>query len=115
MQRPSAIQPTTTVDTLIQQEDAASEVAIWTAFRKMLFFTVMMTVVPITSFFISKAYIFEGIFNMADSSSYLYSAGLAVIVVHIILVAFLYVAFRDDQSAAKTKVDIIKRSAGKKD
>ncbi|CAF0893071.1 unnamed protein product [Rotaria sordida] len=115
MQRTSVIQPITTVDKLIQEEDNANETAIWIVFRKMLFFTVMMTLAPITSFFITKDYIFGGIFNVTDSSSYMYSAAVAVIVVHIILIAFLYVAFRDDGSSKKTKVDLIKESTGKKD
>jgi NADH:ubiquinone oxidoreductase subunit 5 (subunit L)/multisubunit Na+/H+ antiporter MnhA subunit len=115
MQRTSVIQPTTTVDTLVQQEDTANEKAIWIVFRKMLFFTIMMTVAPLTSFFISKDYIFEGIFNMASSTSYLYSAFVAVLVVHIILFAFLYVAFRDDRPSQKTKADLVKESTGKKD
>lgn len=118
MQRPSAIQPittTTTVDELVQQEEAASDNAIWVVFRKMLFFTVMLTLAPITSFFVSKSYLFEGMFGMTGSNSYIYAAFVAVVVVHIILIAFLYVAFRDDQSGKKTKAAQIKGSMGKKD
>ena len=115
MQRISTIQPTTTVDTLVQEEEAANDKAIWVVFRKMLFFTLMFTVAPLTSFFISKGYIFEGIFNMTDGNSYIYAALVAVVVVHVILFAFLYVAFRDDRSTVKTKLDLIKESAGKKD
>ncbi len=115
MQRTSVIQPNTTVETLVQQEDNANEKAIWIVFRKMLFFTIMMTIAPLASFFISKTYVFEGIFQMIDSSSYIYSTFIAVIVVHIILFAFLYVAFRDDGSKQKTKVDLVKQATGKKD
>jgi NADH:ubiquinone oxidoreductase subunit 5 (subunit L)/multisubunit Na+/H+ antiporter MnhA subunit len=115
MQRTLGIQPTITVDALVQQEDNANETAIWIVFRKMLFFTVMMTIAPLSLFFISKNYIFEGIFNMENSSSYIYSAVVAVIVVHIILFAFVYVAFRDDRSTKKTKIDLIKETTGKKD
>ncbi|CAF1261896.1 unnamed protein product [Rotaria magnacalcarata] len=115
MQRTSVLQPTTTVDSLIQEEEKANDTAIWVVFRKMLFFTVMMTLAPIASFFISKDYLFAGIFNMTDTRSYMFSAAVAVIVVHIILIAFLYVAFRDDRSGKKTKTDLIKESTGKKD
>ncbi|UJR26075.1 hypothetical protein I4U23_007421 [Adineta vaga] len=115
MQRTSVIQPTTTVNDLVQQEDSANETAIWIVFRKMLFFTVMLTVAPLTSFFMSKYYLFEGVFNMSSSNSYIYSAFVAVAIVHIILIAFLYVAFRDDQSGKKTKADLIKETVGKKD
>ncbi|CAF0722952.1 unnamed protein product [Rotaria sp. Silwood1] len=115
MQRTPVIQPTTTVDKLIQDEDNANETVIWNVFRKMLFFTVMMTLAPITSFFLTKDYIFAGILNITDTSSYIYSAAVAVIVVHIILIAFLYVAFRDDRSGKKTKIELMKESTGKKD
>jgi len=115
MQRTSVIQPTTTVDELVQQEEIANDKAIWVVFRKMLFFTIMMTIAPLTSFYVSKDYVFEGIFHMENTSSYIYSAFIAVVVVHIILFAFLYVAFRDDRPGKKTKADLIKESTGKKD
>lgn len=115
MLRPNAIQPTTTVDTLVQEEEKANETAIWVVFRKMLFFTIMMTVAPLSSFFISKSFIFEGIFKMESGTSYIYAAFIAVVVVHIILFGFVYVAFRDTGSAQKTKADLIKQSTGKKD
>ncbi|CAF0812000.1 unnamed protein product [Adineta ricciae] len=115
MQRTTVIQPTTTVNDLVQQEEAAKDSAIWNVFRKMLLFTVMLTVAPLTSFFVSKYYVFEGIFSMTSSTSYIYSASVAVIVVHIILIAFLYVAFRDDQSGKKSKIELFKETTGKKD
>ena len=115
MQRTTVIQPTTTVNDLVQQEETANDNAIWNVFRKMLFFTVMLTVAPLTSFFVSKYYVFEGIFSMTNSNSYIYSASVAVIVVHIILIAFLYVAFRDDQSGKKSKLELLKETTGKKD
>lgn len=115
MLRSSTIQPTTTVETLVQQDEAVNEKAIWTVFRKMLFFTIMMTVAPLTSFFISKNLIFEGVLNMSDNSSYIYAAGVAVFIVHVILFAFVYVAFRDDSSSKKTKIDLAKQTTGKKD
>jgi hypothetical protein len=52
---------------------------------------------------------------MENTNSYIYSAFVAVVVVHIILFAFLYVAFRDDGSGKKTKADLVKESTGKKD
>lgn len=115
MQRTTVLQSTpSTVESMVQQEDTANDKAIWVVFRKMLFFTVMMTVAPLTSFYISKDFIFEGMFGMDNSKSYIYSAGVAVIIVHIILFAFLYVAFRDDRSP-KSKAEQIKESAGKRD
>ena len=82
---------------------------------KCCFFTIMMTVAPLTSFYVSKAFIFQGIFRMEDGSSYIYSAGVAVIVVHVILIGFIYVAFRDDRPDKKTRADLAKESTGKRD
>jgi NADH:ubiquinone oxidoreductase subunit 5 (subunit L)/multisubunit Na+/H+ antiporter MnhA subunit len=115
MQRTSVIQPTTTVDTLVQEEEKANDAAIWVVFRKMLFFTIMLTIAPLSSFFLSKDYLFEGVFHMTSSNSYIYSVVVAVIVVHVILFAFLYVAFRDDRTGKKTPAEILKATTGKKD
>ena len=115
MQRTSVIQPTTTVESLNQQEEKANDTAIWKVFRKMLFFTIMMTVAPIASFFFSKDYLFDRVFRLTEHNTYMYSAGVAVLVVHLILIAFLYVAFRDDRTGKKTATEILKESAGKKD
>lgn len=64
----------------------------------MLTFTIMMVTVPIFSYFASK-YAMEGLFQM--ESAYLYAAGIAVIVVHIILVMFVMAAWREDTKEAK--------------
>ena len=115
MQRISAIQPTSTVQSLIRQDDNANESSIWIVFRKMLFFTLLMTIAPLSSFFIAKKYVFEGIFHVSTGNSYTYSAIVAVIVVHIVLIAFLFVAFREDIPEKKKSIDAVKESTGKKD
>jgi NADH:ubiquinone oxidoreductase subunit 5 (subunit L)/multisubunit Na+/H+ antiporter MnhA subunit len=115
MQRTSVIQPAPTVETLIRQEDNVNESAVWIVFRKMLFFTLLMTIAPLSSFFIAKDYIFEGIFKISSRHSYTYSAIVAVIVVHIVLITFLFLAFREDIPVKKTPAEIEKESTGKKD
>jgi hypothetical protein len=69
-----------------------------------------MAIAPIGSFFIAKDYVFEGIFNISNRYSYTYSAIVAVIVVHIVLISFLFVAFREDIPTKKTSTE-----TGKKD
>lgn len=115
MQRTSVIQSTPTVEPVIRQEDNANESAVWIVFRKMVFFTLLMTIAPLSSFFIAKDYVFQGIFHVSNASSYTYSAIVAVIVVHIVLIAFLFVAFREDIPGTKKPVDAAKESTGKKD
>ncbi|CAF0890567.1 unnamed protein product [Rotaria sordida] len=115
MQRISAIQPTQTIETPIQYEDNSNESVVWIVFGKMLFFTLLMTVAPLASFFIAKDYIFEGIFKISSRNSYTYSAIVAVIVVHIVLIAFLFVAFRENIPVKKTFIEKAKESTGKTD
>ena len=112
MQRAPLIQPTTTVEALVEQEDNANDRAIWIVFRKMLFFTLLMTLAPIASFFVSKSYFFDVIFDNQIYNTNLYAAVVAVLVVHVVLGAFIYVAFRDDRTSKK---DRQKEATGKKD
>lgn len=44
----------------VQQLQANDESQMWPIFRKMLFFTFLMVVCPISAYFLSKAYVFEG-------------------------------------------------------
>ena len=115
MQRTSAIHPTSTIRPVIREEDDVNESAVWIVFRKMLFFTLLMTIAPLASFFIAKDYVFEGIFNIPSRNSYTYSAIVAVIVVHIVLITFLFVAFRENIPVKKTVIETEKESTGKKD
>lgn len=112
MQRTLGVQPTTTVEALVEQEEIANDKAIWTVFRKMLFFTMLMTLAPIASFFASKSFFFDVIFNSETHNTNIYAAVVAVLVVHVVLFAFIYVAFRDDRTSKK---DRLKESTGKKD
>lgn len=115
MQRTSVIQPTSTVEPIIRQDDYTNESAPWIVFRKMLFFIVLMAVAPLASFFIAKDYLFEGLMNISNRYSYTYSAIVAVIVVHIVLIIFLIVAFKENIPAKKPSIQTNKDSTGKKD
>lgn len=117
MQRSSVVQqsPSNLVENLVQNEETANDKAIWTVFRKMLFFTVMMTVAPVSSFFISKGYFFDVLFDSAKHNTSIYSTAVAVFVAHIILFAFVYIAFRDDGSGKKSAAEILKQRTGKAD
>lgn len=107
--------PLPTTETLIQPDDYSSDSPIWIVFWKMLFFIILMAVAPLASFFIAKDYIFEGIFHVSTGSSYTYSAIVAVIVVHIVLIAFLFVAFREEIPMKKKSIETNKDSSGKTD
>ena len=115
MQRTSSIQSTSTIESIIRQEDNVNESSVWIVFGKMLFFILLMAIAPLGSFFIAKDYVFEGIFNISNRYSYTYSAIVAVIVVHIVLISFLFVAFKEDIPYKKTSTETTKELTGKKD
>lgn len=64
--------------------------------KTMLLFTIMMVVLPIFSYFASKALIFEGIFGTTGTNSYFYAAIVSIAVVHVILGMFVYVAWTEE-------------------
>jgi len=64
--------------------------------KTMLIFTIMMVVLPIFSYFASKAFIFEGLMGTTGTNSYFYAAIVAIAVVHVILGMFVYVAWTEE-------------------
>ncbi|XP_067663972.1 vacuolar ATPase assembly integral membrane protein VMA21-like isoform X2 [Haliotis asinina] len=64
--------------------------------KTMIMFSIGMITCPIFSYFFSKSFIFEGVFGMPHESSYFYSAIVSIVVVHIILFMFIYVAWTED-------------------
>ncbi|KAK1804233.1 hypothetical protein P4O66_020270 [Electrophorus voltai] len=68
------------------------------ALKTLLFFTILMVTLPIGLYFASKAYIFEGSFEMSNTDSYFYAAIVAVLAVHVVLALFVYVAWTEGSS-----------------
>ncbi|KAK6165213.1 hypothetical protein SNE40_015902 [Patella caerulea] len=64
--------------------------------RTMVVFSIAMCILPISSYFITKSFVFEGIFGMGHQNSYFYAAISSIVVVHIILGLFIYVAWTED-------------------
>ena len=82
-----------------------------------------MVLAPISAYFLSKNYVYESkilylkliklyiklnsslldVFDIKKEDSYIYAALTAVVVVHIILAAFIYAAWKDANTAAITK------------
>lgn len=70
--------------------------------KTLLTFTLMMVTLPIMFYFLSK-YIIEDILSMSSAS--LYAAVVAVIIVHIVLGLFVYVAWNEDAPSKPVKSD----------
>lgn len=75
------------------------------AFKTVLYHSVVILALPVISFFTSKIFLFDGILGLNNVPSSVYSAGVAVIVLHIALGVFIYRAYFDDRS----KTPAIKR------
>ncbi|XP_012528921.1 vacuolar ATPase assembly integral membrane protein VMA21 homolog [Monomorium pharaonis] len=73
------------------------------AFKTVLYHSVVILALPVIAFFTSKIFLFDGILGLNNVSSNVYSAGVAVIVLHIALGVFIYRAYFDDRS--RTPVD----------
>lgn len=115
MHRTSVTSSPVLTESLIQPDDYVGDSPVWIVFRKMLFFIILMAVAPLASFFIAKDYVFEGIFHISSRYSYTYSAIVAVIVVHIVLITFLFVAFREEIPTKKKPLETNKNLTGKMD
>ncbi|XP_073455391.1 vacuolar ATPase assembly integral membrane protein VMA21 [Aquarana catesbeiana] len=63
--------------------------------KTLLFFTILMIMLPIGLYFSSKVYVFEGAYGMSNRDSYFYAAIVAVVAVHAILALFVYVAWNE--------------------
>lgn len=74
-------------------------------FKTVLIHCLVIIALPVLSFFTSKVFIFDGLLGLNHVPSNIYSAGVAVIVLHVALGAFIYRAYFDDQSKTQTKQD----------
>ncbi|XP_015116909.1 vacuolar ATPase assembly integral membrane protein VMA21 homolog [Diachasma alloeum] len=71
-------------------------------FRTVLYHCVVIIVLPVLSFFLSKMFIFDGLLGLNTVPSNVYSAIVAVLVLHGALGAFIYRAyFQPDKAQSK--------------
>lgn len=76
------------------------------AFKTVLYHSVVILALPVIAFFTSKVFLFDGLLGLNNVPSNVYSAGVAVIVLHIALGVFIYRAYFDDRSRISTvKID----------
>ncbi|KAL0107036.1 hypothetical protein PUN28_015530 [Cardiocondyla obscurior] len=75
-------------------------------FKTVFYHSVVILALPVISFFTSKIFLFDGILGLNNVPSNVYSAGVAVIVLHIALGVFIYRAYFDERSKVPTvKID----------
>ncbi|XP_074650044.1 vacuolar ATPase assembly integral membrane protein VMA21-like [Tubulanus polymorphus] len=76
-----------------QNDDGGGRVA-----KTIFTFSMLVLVVPIAVFFLSKSFVFEGMLSYDSKTSYYYSAIVAVVTVQILLGMFVYVAYSEGDS-----------------
>ncbi|KAG5450702.1 hypothetical protein CRM22_003705 [Opisthorchis felineus] len=74
------------------------------ATKTLVFFSLLIVTLPLASFFTSKC-VFVEVFNVTNSSAYLYGAVVAIVVVHLILLSFVIVAFSDSKKDSERKTE----------
>ncbi|VEN40393.1 unnamed protein product [Callosobruchus maculatus] len=75
-------------------------------FKTILIYSIFILASPITTFFISKIFIFEGILGASPLTSNVWSAVFAVVVLHIAVGMYIYRAyFEADKSKPAVKTD----------
>ncbi|EJW89072.1 vacuolar ATPase assembly integral membrane protein VMA21 [Wuchereria bancrofti] len=72
-----------------------------TAVKNLLTYSLTIIVVPLGSMFFLKKFVFEALLGYDNQESILYSAILAVVLVHILLFLFVYTAYQSDGRPGK--------------
>lgn len=71
-------------------------------FRTILYHSIFIILAPISTFFIVKVCIFEGVFGVSTVASNVWSAIAAVVVLHVALAIYIYRAYSE---SGKIKLD----------
>ncbi|XP_049544423.1 vacuolar ATPase assembly integral membrane protein VMA21 homolog [Anopheles darlingi] len=86
----------------------AEQRAEYRTFKTVFFYCILIIVLPVTTFFSSKYWIFDGVFQLTHIASNIYSAISAVIALHVALFLFIYKAYFSvslDASTSGSKTD----------
>ncbi|RLU24501.1 hypothetical protein DMN91_002590 [Ooceraea biroi] len=81
---------------------ATKEVTELQAFKTVLYHSIVILAFPVISFFVSKVFFFDGLLGLSHVPSNVYSAGVAIVVLHVALGLFIYRAYFDDRSKTST-------------
>ncbi|CAO1404952.1 unnamed protein product [Diamesa serratosioi] len=82
----------------ISADDQQSDSAI---FGTVFFYCILIIFLPVATFFISKFFIFDLVFDLTSVSSNIYAAISSVIALHLALALYLYRAYFDDKPKQK--------------
>lgn len=68
-------------------------------FQTVVKYCLFIIIVPVSSFFVVKSIIFDGLLGLEPMNSSVYSAVIAVIVLHVTLALYIYRAYNETEKA----------------
>ncbi|XP_052872694.1 vacuolar ATPase assembly integral membrane protein VMA21 homolog [Anopheles cruzii] len=71
----------------------AEQQAEYRTFKTVFLYCILIIVLPVTTFFASKYWLFDGFFQLTNVTSNIYSAVSAVVALHMALFLFIYKAY----------------------
>ncbi|XP_058166924.1 vacuolar ATPase assembly integral membrane protein VMA21 homolog [Anopheles ziemanni] len=74
----------------ISKEEQRAE---YRTFKTVFFYCILIIVVPVLTFFASKQWLFDGLLQLSNVTSNIYSAVSAVVALHVALFLFIYKAY----------------------
>ncbi|XP_049628100.1 vacuolar ATPase assembly integral membrane protein VMA21-like [Suncus etruscus] len=74
---------------VLQSPNLRNESSLASTLKTLLFFIALMITLPISLYFTTKSYVFEGAFGMSYRNSYLYAATVSVVIVYVVLALFV--------------------------
>ncbi|XP_022914566.1 vacuolar ATPase assembly integral membrane protein VMA21 homolog [Onthophagus taurus] len=78
------------------------EPTMFNVFKTVFYYSIFILLAPISSFFLAKVFFFDGVLGTSNVTSNVWSAVIAVVVLHIALGLYIYKAYSDQ---GKTKPD----------
>ncbi|CAB3228509.1 unnamed protein product [Arctia plantaginis] len=82
-------------------EGRANELPDFQVFQTVIKYCLIIIVVPVFSFFITKVVLFDAILRLEPVTSSVYSAVVAVIVLHVTLGLYIYRAYSETEKPSK--------------
>ncbi|CAG4941114.1 vacuolar ATPase assembly integral membrane protein VMA21 homolog [Colias croceus] len=80
-------------------EGKANELPDFQVFRTVIKYCLFIIIVPVVSFFLVKSLLFDGLLRLEPITSSVYSAVVAVVVLHITLGLYIYRAYSEAEKA----------------
>lgn len=82
-------------------EGRANELPDFQIFRTVIKYCLIIIIVPVLSFFMVKSILFDGVLHLSPMNSSVYSAVVAVVVLHVTLGLYIFKAYNEAEKAPK--------------